>query len=204
MGGTTFRATADVVSALAGLRDRLPLIPQTVTWARQFAASLPDEIAALADSMYVSFYKGLGGLTGAALVGSADVITEARLWRRRLGGTTYRATAEVVSALVGLRDRLPLIPDTVRWARELAAALPSGLAVQPAVPQTNQFLVFASGDADAVNERTAAAIDEHGIGLPVWSATEQPGRITTEVVVSPTALGLDPAAMAGLVASVVG
>jgi len=92
----------------------------------------------------------------------------------------------------------------VRWARELAAALPSGLAVQPAVPQTNQFLVFASGDADAVNERTAAAIDEHGIGLPVWSATEQPGRITTEVVVSPTALGLDPAAMAGLVASVVG
>ena len=29
-GGTTYRATAEAVSALAGLRERLPLIPQTV------------------------------------------------------------------------------------------------------------------------------------------------------------------------------
>jgi threonine aldolase len=45
------------------------------------------EIAAQADSMYVSFYKGLGGLSGAALLGSTDFVEEARLWRRRLGGT---------------------------------------------------------------------------------------------------------------------
>jgi threonine aldolase len=161
------------------------------------------EIAGLAESIYVSFYKGLGGLTGAALLGPEDFVAEARLWRRRLGGTTFRATAEAVSALAGLQDRLPLIPDTVAWARSFAAALPDTCGVQPGVPQTNQFLVFASGDADEVNERTAAAIDEHGIGLPVWASTDQPGRIRTEVVASPAALSLDPAAMADLVAGLI-
>ena len=161
------------------------------------------EIASQADSMYVSFYKGLGGLSGAALVGSQDFVAEARLWRRRLGGTLYRVTPEVVSALVGLRDRLPLIPDTVAWANAFAGALPDEISAQPGVPHTNQFLLFATGDADAVNERTVAAIEEHGIGLPAWAPTDQPQRIRTELVVSPAALTLDPAAMAALVGRLV-
>ena len=161
------------------------------------------EIAAQADSMYVSFYKGLGGLAGAALLGSRELVDEARLWRRRLGGTTYRVTAEAVSALVGLRDRLPRIPDTVDWARAFAAALPPEVAAQPAAPQTNQFLLFASGDADAVNERTATAIEERRTGLPAWWPSREPGRVQTEVVVTPAALDLDPAEMAALVADLI-
>lgn len=162
-----------------------------------------SEIAGLADSVYVSFYKGLGGLAGAALLGTTDFIAEARVWRHRLGGTLVRATPEAVAALVGLRDRLPLIPQTVAWARELAAALPPGLAVQPAVPQTNQFLVFASGDADVVNERTVAAIEERQVGLPAWSSTRQPGRIQCEIAVAPAALTLDPAEIGSLLAELV-
>jgi threonine aldolase len=161
------------------------------------------EIAALADSVYVSFYKGLGGLAGAALLGAADFVAEARLWRRRLGGTVYRTTPEAVAALVGLRDRLPLVPEAVAWARAFAVALRAGLLPQPAVPQTNQFLLFAPGEADRVNERTAAAVEEQAIGLPAWLPAAEPGRIRTEVVVTPAALGLDPAAMAALVGRVV-
>jgi len=161
------------------------------------------DLASLADSVYVSFYKGLGGLAGAALLGPADVVAEARLWRRRLGGTIYRSTAEAVAALVGLRDRLPLIPETVAWARAFAAALPAALTPQPSVPQTNQFLLFAVGDADDVNERTAAAIEEHGIGLPAWLPAQEPGRIRTEIVATQAALTLDPAAMAALVGGLV-
>lgn len=161
------------------------------------------EIAGLADSLYVSFYKGLGGLAGAALLGSRDLVAEARLWRRRLGGTIYHTTPEAVSALAGLRERLPLIPETVAWARTFAAALPATLAVQPDAPQTNQFLLFAEGDADTVNERTAACIEEQGTGLPAWFASRQPGRVQTEVVVTPAALTLDPAAMAAMLARVV-
>jgi threonine aldolase len=103
-----------------------------------------SEIAALADSLYVSFYKGLGGLAGAALLGPADFIAEARLWRRRHGGTIYHMTAEAVSALAGLRDQLAIVPDTVTWGRAFAAQLPSAIAVQPGVPHTNQFHVYAA------------------------------------------------------------
>jgi threonine aldolase len=162
-----------------------------------------SQIAALADSLYVSFYKGLGGLAGAALLGPADFIAEARLWRRRHGGTVYHLTAEAVSALVGLQDQLPIIPDTVAWARAFAAELPSLIAVQPGVPHTNQFLAYAAGDADAVNERVLALIEERRIGFPGWHAAQEPGRISTEFAVSQAALKLDPAEMAALVAAAI-
>ena len=167
-----------------------------------FDRTLP-EIAALADSLYVSFYKGLGGLAGAALLGSADFIAEARLWRRRLGGTIYRTTAEAVSALLGLRDRLPIVADTVAWARKFAAELPAHVTVQPAVPHTSQFKLYTAAEADIVNERVLALIEEHHVGLPVWRATREPGRISTEVVVTGAALGLDPAEMAAFVGSAI-
>jgi threonine aldolase len=167
-----------------------------------FGRPLP-EIAALADSLYVSFYKGLGGLAGAALLGPADFIAEARLWRRRQGGTVYHLTAEAVSALAGLKDQLPIVADAVAWSRAFAAGLPSFITVQPGVPHTNQFLAYSAGDAETVNGRMLALIEEHSIGLPAWHAAQEPGRITTEFTVSRAALKLDPAEMAALVAAAV-
>jgi threonine aldolase len=167
-----------------------------------FDRALP-EIAFLADSLYVSFYKGLGGLAGAALLGPADFIAEARLWRRRLGGTIYRTTAEAASALVGLRDQLPIMADTVAWARAFAANLPPYMTVQPGRPHVNQFKVYAAANADAVNERVLALIETHRIGLPAWRADQEPGRISTEIVVTRAALGLDPAEAAALFASII-
>jgi threonine aldolase len=167
-----------------------------------FGRALP-EIAALADSLYVSFYKGLGGLAGAALLGPAGFVAEARLWRRRLGGTIYRTTAEAVSALLGLRDRLPVVADAVAWARAFAEQLPSSLTVQPGVPHTSQFKLHAAGEAHTVNERVLALIEDRRIGLPAWQAAREPGRISTEVMVAGAALGLDPAEMAALVSSAI-
>ena len=161
-----------------------------------FGRELP-EIAALAGTLYVSFYKGLGGLAGAALLGEEETIAEARTWRRRMGGTIYRSTAEAVSALVGLRDRLPLMPDIVAWARRLAAALPDDITPQPEVPQTNTFLLYAAGEATAVNERLATFMEQYGVGIGrPWSATEVPGRIVTELAVGEGALELDPETVA--------
>ena len=168
-----------------------------------FDRPLP-EIAALADSLYVSFYKGLGGLAGAALLGPADFVAEARLWRRRLGGTIFRTTAEAVSALVGLRDRLPIMADTLAWARAFAAELPSFITVQPGVPHTSQFLLYAAGEADAVNERILALIEERHIGFRPWRPALEPGRITTEIVVTEAALKLDPAQTAELTGIAIG
>ena len=45
------------------------------------------ELARLFDTVYVSLYKGLGGIGGSVLAGPAELIAQARVWRRRHGGT---------------------------------------------------------------------------------------------------------------------
>jgi len=62
--------------------------------------------------------------------------------------------------------------------------------------------VYAAGDADIVNERVLALIEERRISLPAWHPAQEPGRITTEFAVTGAALSLDPAEMAALVGSV--
>ena len=166
-----------------------------------FGKPLAD-IAGLADTVYTSFYKGLGGLAGAALLGDEDFVAQARLWRHRMGGTLYRSTAEAVAALVGLRDRLPHIGQCVIWGRALAAALPSSIAVQPPVPHTNTFLLYAAGDPDQVNTRLLAEMEEQSLAFSrPWTAAEEPGRMVTEMTVGQGALGLDPSTVAGHLAA---
>ena len=84
-----------------------------------------DEVAGLFDSVYVSFYKGLGAQAGACVVADQDVVDELRSWRKRMGGTLFTMTPYAVGALLGLRDELPRMGEYADWARSLAAALPA-------------------------------------------------------------------------------
>ena len=106
------------------------------------------EIAGLFDSVYVSFYKGLGGITGSILAGTGDFIKEARIWQRRYGGNLYRMWPYVLSARAGLRKHLPRMPLYVAKAGEVASALSSiqGVQVNPNPPHTNMMHVFLPGD----------------------------------------------------------
>lgn len=163
------------------------------------------EIAALADSMYVSFYKGLGGLAGAALVGPGDFLEEARTWRSRMGGTLFRSTPEAVAALVGLRDLLPRMAECLTWARALATELAAaGVTASPVEPHTPTFRVFAAGDADQVNDRVIARMERTKLQLGgLWMPADEPGRVTSELMVTLPALAHDPAAVARDLAEVV-
>ena len=163
------------------------------------------EIAGLFDSMYVSFYKGLGGIAGAALVGPTDFLDEARVWRKRMGGTIFSMTPEALSALVGLRERLPEMPRLLAWARQLAAELPQhGLQPSPAEPHTPTFQIYAAGDADAVKERVLAFVEDEKLQLcGPWSPADEPGRLVTEVVVTGASLDHDPAQVAAWLGEVV-
>ena len=134
------------------------------------------EIAALVDSMYVSFYKGLRGLAGAALVGPDDFLTEARVWRTRMGGTLYRSTPEALAAIAGLRDLLPRMAECYAWAQALAADRALARSPSP-VPWWLQ------------------------VCGPWWAARE-PDRVATEVVVSTPALVREPAHVAKLLAEI--
>ena len=70
-----------------------------------------DEIASLADSVYVSFYKGLGGMAGCVLAGTDDFIAEAQIWKERLGGSIFTTFPYVLSAYEGLQHHLPKMPE---------------------------------------------------------------------------------------------
>ncbi|MGW1595538.1 threonine aldolase family protein [Streptomyces sp. NPDC002343] len=150
------------------------------------------EIAGLADSVYVSFYKSLDGFGGAALAGPRTLVEEARTWRHRYGGTVYQQFPTVLSALVGLERELPRLPDYVRHARVVAAALREGFAaaglpwarVHPEEPHTNEFRVWLPYDADVLMEAAVRQAEETGTFLfaDAWDQGG-PGLAFTEVSV---------------------
>jgi threonine aldolase len=164
-----------------------------------------SEIAGLVDSIYVSFYKGLEGLAGAALAGPEDVVEEARTWRRRMGGTLFHLTPYAVSALVGLKERLPRMGEYAAWARSLAAELTErGLKVTPDPPHTNTFLMFAEGTRDELMERKLAFMEREKIEpCGGWYPSQVPGTVMTEVAAHDAALDHDPKQVATWIAEVV-
>ncbi|MEV7724326.1 beta-eliminating lyase-related protein [Streptomyces sp. NPDC087917] len=160
-----------------------------------------DEIAALADSVYVSFYKSLGGLSGAALAGPRGFVEEARVWRHRYGGQVFRQFPQALSALAGLERELPKLPSYVEGARVVAGALWEGFAqagvpwfrVHPEVPHTHQFQVWLPYPADRLTEAGVRLAEETGTVLfREWSPQGAPGLSATEVTVTAPGLSWTP------------
>lgn len=81
------------------------------------------EIAALADSVYVSLYKGLGAPGGALIAGDAAFLESLKPWRSRMGGNLYTAFPYVLGGLYGLRHYLPRMGAYHAHAVALAGAL---------------------------------------------------------------------------------
>lgn len=179
----------------ARARDAVVHIDGARLWesTTHFGRSLP-QIAALADSVYVSFYKSLGGLSGAALAGSASLVAEAKVWRHRYGGQIFRQFPAALSALAGLERELPKLPSYVAGARVVASALSSAFAaspevpwfrVHPEVPHTHQFQVWLPYDADRLTEAGLRLAEETGTVLfRRWSPDGPPGLSVTEVEVT--------------------
>jgi threonine aldolase len=148
------------------------------------------EIAALASTVYVSFYKVLGGISGAALAGPEDVVAEVRRWQRRLGGNLFSLFPYAVSARDGLRTVLPLMDDLHQRAVEVATALQSeGFRVFPEPPHTNSFRLYAPRSADAIERTAVERMERTREALcPPWQSADVPGWSWIEVVVTPHSL----------------
>lgn len=158
-------------------------------------------IAGLFDSVYVSFYKTLGGIAGAVLAGPADLIAEARVWQRRQGGNLVRLFPYVLSARKALADRLGRIDAYVAHARAVAAALAAmpELALLPELPQTNLFHLFIRGEQEALERALLEVAADTGVWLfhPLRPC-QLPGHWMTEWVVADAGLDVPPAETAEL------
>ncbi|MBM3549495.1 MAG: hypothetical protein FJX54_21365 [Alphaproteobacteria bacterium] len=125
------------------------------------------EIAALFDSVYVSFYKGLGGISGAALAGSKDFVDEARLWQHRHGGKLFQLYPYVLSARKGLAERLPMMADHHKEIRRIADAVRgiTGIRVTPDPPQATSMLIALPAHHEKIEAALLDLAEETGIWL---------------------------------------
>ena len=152
------------------------------------------EIVAGFDSVYVSVYKGLGGLAGAVLAGDEGFIAQARLWRRRMGGTLVHLSPMVASAAMRFDARLALMPAVVARTAELVQALAPlpRLRVNPVAPPTNLFHLYLDAPAEAAMAARDAIATESGCWLfDRVRPAEVPGWSLTEITLGDRALAAD-------------
>lgn len=137
-----------------------------------------SDIAAPFDTVYVSFYKILNAVAGAALAGPKNVIDEARAWQWRHGGRLVQQYPMIVSARDGLNRYLPRIPEYCRRAREIAQVLASfdNVEVTPQPPPTNMMHVYVRGNRERLQDAALRVSQESGVWMPAgWSSTQLPG-----------------------------
>lgn len=150
------------------------------------------DICAGFDSVYVSFYKGIGGIAGAMLLGDTDFIAEARIWQRRHGGNLVQMLPFVASAAMRFDDRIARMPAYFERAQALAQALSSvdRVVVYPNPPQANMLhLHFPVTVAALEAARDRIAADEKcWLGAP--RAVELPGGSAIEIYVGENLMGL--------------
>jgi threonine aldolase len=159
------------------------------------------EIAALFDTVYVSFYKILGGIAGAVLAGSADVIVEARVWQRRHGGNLVQLFPYVLSAQKGLQDHLGRIKQYCDKAGEIAGTLSQfpQIEVMPNPPQTNMMHLFLRGDREKLISAALSIAQETRTWLfSSLAPTQIPGYARFELTVGDAALDLSNEEIADL------
>ena len=110
-------------------------------------------IANLFDSVYVSLYKGIGGIGGALLAADADMLEQCQVWRDRLGSTMWTAFPSLITALQGLDNHLVHISHWVNRAKEIAMALQAIKGLSIDTPQTNGFQIRVKGNVYQLNNR---------------------------------------------------
>lgn len=161
-------------------------IPVHLDGARIFnaAAATGQSVATLCagvDTVMVCLSKGLGAPIGSLLCGSAELISEARVWRKRLGGGMRQVGVLAAAGLVALDESPPRLLEDHAHAQALATALAELPGVQVAPVETNIVIAGLAGaclDAPgliaelkargilalAINPRTVRFVTHYDVG----------------------------------------
>jgi len=152
------------------------------------------EISEPFDTVYVSFYKQLGGLAGASLAGPEDVVEEVREWRRRHGGTLYGLWPLAASGLNGLRTRFPRMDAYRERALQIADALRDleGVEVLPDPPHTTMMHLFVRRQAEPLRAAVVRLATQERIWTFSFGPSEVPGVQRAELEVGDATLDFSP------------
>lgn len=125
------------------------------------------EICALFDSVYVSFYKGIGGIAGAILAGPEKFTTVSKVWKRRHGGDLIGLYPYILSSDYYLNKRIDRMAEYYNRAKELAGLFNqcSGVRTVPQVPVTNMFHLHFHMSAGELEPILIDVYTQTGVGL---------------------------------------
>jgi threonine aldolase len=148
------------------------------------------EVCELFDSVYVSFYKDLGAISGAILAGSDAFIEQAKVWARRAGGNLITQYPQVLSARRGLRETLPIMSDAVNYSRALGDALNEldGLRVNPEKPQTALFHVHFPLGVETLSKKIVDYVSNTGVVILPLPRAEKDGETICEIPIGRNAI----------------
>jgi threonine aldolase len=167
-GGTIY--TPEEIDALAATAREFGL-KFHIDGARIFNAAVglgvePKRLAQHADTLTFCLSKGLSAPVGSVLVGSADVIDEARRYRKMVGGGMRQAGVIAAAGLVALRDCVVRLADDHRRARRLAEGLAqhAGIAIDLTTVQSNIVRFDIAGLNMTAND-FADSLRQHGVRI---------------------------------------
>jgi threonine aldolase len=125
------------------------------------------EICSLFDSVYISFYKGIGGVAGAILAGEKAFIKESKVWKKRHGGDLISLYPYILSADYYFNKRRHKMDQYYIEAKELAEYYNRCYAVStvPIEPVSTMFHVHFDLPKEKVDSILIKIYQETGVGL---------------------------------------
>jgi threonine aldolase len=140
-------------------------------WNAAVATGIPlADYARPAATVSVCLSKGLGAPVGSLVAGPADVIREARVWRKRLGAGWRQAGLLAAAGLYAIRHNVERLAEDHANSRAIATVLADAVpgCLKPEDVETNIVVVDIAATGKAVAEVVAAAKAERvligGIG----------------------------------------
>ncbi len=167
------------VTSLAAMRDiavvaRANGMPVHLDGARLWnAAAASGEslatLASVADTVMVSFSKGLGCPVGAALVGPRDLIAEGWSVRKRFGGGMRQSGILAAAVLHALDAHLPRIAEDHATAKIYASMVDGVAGASVVPPDTNIVMLDLPSSIDSLAVVAEAA--KRNVLVTPWSSS---------------------------------
>ena len=126
-----------------------------------------SEVCDLFDSVYLSFYKGIGGIAGAILAGGDDFVAKSKVWKRRYGGDLISLYPYIVSANHYFNQKSHKMPLYYENAKELAEFYNSchSVSTLPEIPVSNMFHVHFPQPKEEIETVLIEVMRKTGVGL---------------------------------------
>ncbi len=160
-GAVTDIATLRDLRAWADQRGVAVHLDGARLWNAHIATGTPlADFGAIADVAAVCLSKGLGAPVGSLVVGSAEMIGQARVWRKRLGGGMRQVGVLAAAGLHALDHHLERLADDHEHARLLADAC----GVDPATVDSNIVVIDHPDPPSAIEAARAEGVVLSAVG----------------------------------------